>query len=237
MISALQNTLAQFETFFTHQSPVKNDTSTAARHHSELELPASAHRVIRRASNIQYGIDESSHQPASSEVRAPELISNPHLDGQANPPNVVQMNRRTQIKRGLGADPLPRAVNYSRLSDHSLGHSMQLNIGSVAPLGRIFAAGNIESLSPFDARGSALHAPYQRGAHSSPLRERKVVGDHSSSFSQANNEAGTGIEPRAPSASGRFNRTLVTVVENWGITYSGDKRTSVDNFLARLEKG
>ena len=56
-------------------------------------------------------------------------------------------------------------------------------------------------------------------------------------FSQANNKAGTGIEPRSPSVPGRFNRTLDAVVKKWGITYSGDKRTSVDNFLARLEEG
>ena len=56
-------------------------------------------------------------------------------------------------------------------------------------------------------------------------------------FSKANNEAGTGIEPRAPSVSVRFNRTLDAVVKNWGITYSGDRRTSVDNFLAPLGEG
>ena len=73
--------------------------------------------------------------------------------------------------------------------------------------------------------------------HSSPLRERKVAWNPSFSFSQANNETGTGTEPRTPSASGRFNRTLDAVVKNWGITYSGDNRTCVDNFLARLEEG
>ena len=61
--------------------------------------------------------------------------------------------------------------------------------------------------------------------------------DPSFSFSQANIEAGTEIERKSPSGSGRFNRTLDAVVKNWGVTYSGDRRTSVDNFLARLEEG
>ena len=68
------------------------------------------------------------------------------------------------------------------------------------------------------------------------MRERKVAWNPSSYLSQANNEAGTGIEPQAQSVSGRFNRTLDAVVKNWGITYSGDRRTRVDNFLARLEE-
>ena len=109
---------------------------------------------------------------------------------------------------------------------------MYPNIGSVEPSGKIFASGDIEPPLPFDATGSALYAHYDRFAHSSPLRERKVALNPCSSFSQANNdEAGTGIEPRAPSLSGRINRTLDAVVENWGITFPGDRRTSVDNFF------
>ena len=65
----------------------------------------------------------------------------------------------------------------------------------------------------------------------------RVAWNPSSSFSQANNEARTEIELRSPSVTGRFNRTLDAVVKNWGITYSGDRRTSVDNFLACLEEG
>ena len=110
-------------------------------------------------------------------------------------------------------------------------------MGSVAPSCKIFASGDIEPPSPFDATGSALHAHYERVMHSSPLRERKVSWNPSYSFSQANIEAGTGLEPRSPSVSSTFNRTLDAVVKNWGITYSGDRRTSVDNFLARLEEG
>ena len=109
---------------------------------------------------------------------------------------------------------------------------MQLNIGSVAPSDRIVASDNIEPPSPFDATRSALHAHYQHGTHSSPFRERKVAWNATSSFSEVNKEADTGIELRAPSFSGRFNRTLDAVVKNWGITYSGDKRTSVDNLKA-----
>ena len=113
---------------------------------------------------------------------------------------------------------------------------MHPNFGIVASSSHIFASDDIESPSPFDATGSALHAHYERVVHSSPLRERKVAWNPSSSFSQANKGAGTGMELRAQSVSGRFNRTLDAIVKNWGITYSGDKRTSVDNFLARLEE-
>ena len=114
---------------------------------------------------------------------------------------------------------------------------MQPNMGSVARSGKIFASGDIEPPSPFDATGSTLHACYEREVHSSPLREREAAWDPGFSFSQANNEIGAGIEPRSPAASGRFNRTLDAVVKNWGITYLGEKRTSVDNFIARLEEG
>ena len=114
---------------------------------------------------------------------------------------------------------------------------MHPNMGSMAPSGKIFASGDIEPPSPFDATRSALHARYEQVAHSSPLGERRVAWNPSSSFSQANNEARSGIELRSPSVTGRFNRTLDAVVKIWGITYSGDKRTSVDNFHARLEEG
>ena len=114
---------------------------------------------------------------------------------------------------------------------------MHPNMGSVAPSGKIFASGDIEPPSPFDATVSTLHTRYERVVHSTPLRERKVAWDPSFSFSQTNNGTGTGLESRPLSASSRFNRTLDAVVKNWGITYSGDRRTSVDNFLARLEEG
>ena len=77
---------------------------------------------------------------------------------------------------------------------------MHPNMGSMAPSGKILATGDIEPASPFDATGSAIHAHYERVVHSSPFMEHKVAWNSSYSFSQANNDTGTGIEPRPPSA-------------------------------------
>ena len=213
--------------------------SSAAARKQELDSkqPISAHHDSHRALNNQDSIDESCHQSSKSAVEFSEFLSDPHLDEASNRPTLDKANRRTQIRRDLGTDSLPRVVNYPRLSEHSLGLSMQPNMGSVASSVKIFASGDIEPPSPFDATGSALHDHYERIMHSSPLLERKVAGIPSSSFSQANIEAGTRIERRSPAVSGKFNQTLGAVDKNWGITYLGDKRTSVDNFLARLEEG
>ena len=168
---------------------------TAAIHDSESEPPVSAHTDIQRALNTLDGIDESSHQPFKSAPRIPELSSDLHVDGLDNQTSSVPVKRQNEFKRGLEADPSPRVVNYSRSTNHLTGHSTQLHIGSVAPSGRIFASDEIEPSSPFNTTGSALHSHYQWGTHSSPLRERKVAWDSSSSFSQASNEAGAIMLP------------------------------------------
>ena len=197
VLSALQNTPAQFRTFFMNQSSVKNDRSIvntvesvaqppdsvikaelshtvheindntraellesmkretehiktelydaihkmgelilsriseaglslAAARQQELdsEQRISAHRDSHQPLNNLDGIDVSCHQPSKSAIEIHEFTSDPHLDEVANRPTLDEANRRTQIRRDLGTDPPLHVVNYSRLSEHSLGLSM-----------------------------------------------------------------------------------------------------------------
>ena len=105
---------------------------------------------------------------------------------------------------------------------------MKLNIRSAVTLDRIYASGDIEPPSPFDTTGSEFYAHYQRGAHSSLLRERKIAWDPSSSISHVDNEAGTGTysgDKRPSSIRNKFgvynqSTTLATTVERMFETVS-----------------